>query len=246
MRIYYGRKSTTTRPLELIFLALSRNSRRERERARLPTSGLSYRLNKVPGRTPRLRRYRNVYTRYSSAAIHNDENSISFGNASSSPRVSPSEREEVIIELEIKDLSLLCPGDRVSKRAAGLPESWWEWDPVFTTLSPPPAPSLPITLHPRTDTESTVSPILMYLLHPSLSVGFSFGRPCLHLYRITRPSSLESAARRDCPETHWSPCLSTVALPRTVSEMSQVRTPGSSVSENGGARSHRNNSRIHF
>lgn len=38
--------------------------------------------------------------------------------------------------------------------------------------------------------------ILMYLLHPSLPVGFSFGRSCLHLYRITRLSSLESAERR--------------------------------------------------
>lgn len=80
---------------------------------------------------------------------------------------------------------------------------------------------------PPSGAESTVSPILMYLLHPSPLAFHSACRSCLHLYRITRASSLESSGRkrdgesegegreeggRPETQTQWSPCLPTVAL----------------------------------
>jgi hypothetical protein len=50
---------------------------------------------------------------------------------------------------------------------------------------------------PPSGAESTVSPILMYLLSGCRGCPLAFHsawcRSCLHLYRITRPSSLESA-----------------------------------------------------
>jgi len=75
---------------------------------------------------------------------------------------------------------------------------------------------------PSPDTESTVSPILMYLLHPS-PLAFHSAGPA-SIYIALRDPAPWNPPREDCPETHWSPCLSTVALPHTVFEMSQVRT----------------------
>jgi len=52
---------------------------------------------------------------------------------------------------------------------------------------------------PPSGAESTVSPILMYLLYGRgcpLAFHSAWCRSCLHLYRITRPSSLESAVSR--------------------------------------------------
>lgn len=83
---------------------------------------------------------------------------------------------------------------------------------------------------PPSGAESTVSPILMYLLHPSLPVGFSFGLPVLppfishyesQLLGIQQAREKEESAQKPRPS---GPLVSRPWRSCTVLEMSQVRT----------------------
>lgn len=87
---------------------------------------------------------------------------------------------------------------------------------------------------PPSGAESTVSPILMYLLHPSLPVGFSFGLPVLPPFISHYESQLLGIQRaseraREKEENAQKPRPSGPLVSRpwrscTVLEMSQVRT----------------------
>ena len=86
--------------------------------------------------------------------------------------------KEIIIELEIKGLSLLCSKGEGLKRL----RRWWK-DPVFTA--------------PPSSAESTVSPILMYLLS-GLPLAFH-SADLASIYIALRPTLRNPLERVDRP-----------------------------------------------
>lgn len=127
---------------------------------------------------------------------------------------------EIIIESEIKGLSLLCPGGG-SKRPR---EPERREGSSFYCLHPP-SPLVPCILPPSTPLRACRAtgrvnrqPNLDVSSRPRLPVGFSSGpRSCLHLYRITR-TRLWSGSCVEGPDPLCSPLLHSFTV------MAQVRS----------------------
>lgn len=125
---------------------------------------------------------------------------------------------EIIIESEIKGLSLLCPGGG-SKR----PEPEWREGSSFYCLPPPSscAPSPSCACRAR---ESTVSPILMYLRGRGCPLAFHRGPGPASIYIALRgPGSLESCVEGTDPLLPFAP-LAVVATALVYRAMVQVRS----------------------
>ncbi|EZA55047.1 hypothetical protein X777_04512, partial [Ooceraea biroi] len=114
----------------------------------------------------------------------------------------------------------------VTKFVLIMPGVWWRLEKSADSRVAGGIQFLPA---PPSDAESTVSPILMYLLYPSLPVGFSFGLPVLPPFISHYETQLlgirpEQRLPRD-PDPLVPLSLAAAVLLHTVFGMSQANVP---------------------